>query len=282
MTEAPQSKFQTGQIILIDKPLTWTSFDVVNKVRWLIKNHIGVKKIKVGHAGTLDPLATGLLILCTGKFTKKIEEIQAEEKEYTGIITLGATTPCFDLEKEIDQEFPVDHITEEKIKEVAASFLGTQEQVAPIHSAKKIDGKRAYEIAREGGEVKIKSNIITIKEFDVELTDLPEIENMNNAKINQACPYKNGIHVKFRIVCGKGTYIRSIARDFGERLQSGGHLSQLVRTRIGEFKIENATTHPVSEKASPQFFYSFFFHQQCCLNQGVSTLLYQLQSNDSD
>ena len=238
--EAPQSKFQTGQVILIDKPLTWTSFDVVNKVRWLIKQEIKVKKIKVGHAGTLDPLATGLLILCTGKLTKQIDAIQTQEKEYTGVITLGATTACYDLEKEIDIEYPTDHITEELIKETALNFIGVQEQVAPIHSAKKIDGKRAYEYAREGEAVVIKSNTINIKEFDVEICDTPINEALEDSKINQETPYQKGINIKFRIVCTKGTYIRAIARDFGEKLNSGGHLSVLRRTKIGDYKIENA------------------------------------------
>lgn len=240
--EASQNKFQKGQILLIDKPLTWTSFNVANKIKWLIKQKFNIKKIKVGHAGTLDPLATGLLVICTGKFTKKINEIQAAEKEYTGVITLGATTPCYDLEKDIDEEFPTEHITEELIQETAKSFLGEQEQIAPIHSAKKVDGKRAYEYARKGEEVKLKSNIITIKEIEVELCDLPHIEVVEGSKINQAKPYKKGVHVRFRIVCTKGTYIRSIARDFGLRLNSGGHLSELRRTRIGEYKIDNATS----------------------------------------
>ena len=240
--EASQNKFQKGQILLIDKPLTWTSFNVANKIKWLIKQEFSIKKIKVGHAGTLDPLATGLLVICTGKFTKKINEIQAAEKEYTGVITLGATTPCYDLEKDIDEEFPTEHITEQLIQETAKSFLGGQEQIAPIHSAKKVDGKRAYEYARKGEEVKLKSNTITIKEFEVELCDLPHIEVVEGSKINQAKPYVKGVHVRFRIVCTKGTYIRSIARDFGLCLNSGGHLSELRRTRIGEYKIENATS----------------------------------------
>ncbi len=240
MSEQTTSKFQTGQIILIDKPLTWTSFDVVNKVRWLIKQEIKVKKIKVGHAGTLDPLATGLLILCTGKFTKQINEIQTQEKEYTGIITLGATTSSYDLERELDIEYPTDHITPELIKETALHFIGEQEQVAPMHSAKKIDGKRAYEYAREGEKVVIKSNTINIKEFDVEICDTPINEIIEDSKINQEAPYQQGINIKFRIVCTKGTYIRAIARDFGEKLNSGGHLSVLRRTKIGDHKIEDA------------------------------------------
>jgi tRNA pseudouridine55 synthase len=242
MNEQIVNKFQAGQTILIDKPLTWTSFDVVKKVRYLIRKKLNIKKIKVGHAGTLDPLATGLLILCTGKFTKKIEEIQTQEKEYTGIITIGATTPSFDLEKEIDNEFPTNHITEKEIQDVALSFIGEQEQIAPIHSAKKIDGKRAYEYARDGEEVKIKSNIITIKEFDVRQCELSnsDTSKVEDSKIHKEAPYTKGIHLKFRIVCTKGTYIRSIARDFGKALNSGGHLSQLQRTRIGIYKVEDA------------------------------------------
>lgn len=235
-----QNKFQEGQIILIDKPLTWTSFDVVNKIKWLIRNEYKLKKLKVGHAGTLDPLATGLLVVCTGKFTKKINDIQAAEKEYTGIITLGATTPSYDLEKDVDAEFPTGHITEKLIQETAQSFIGEQEQVAPIHSAKKIDGKRAYELARKGEEVKIKSNIISIKEFEVKTCDLPKIDKVENSKINQTEPYQKGIHVQFRIVCSKGTYIRAIARDFGKKLNTGGHLSVLRRTKIGEFDVNNS------------------------------------------
>jgi len=240
MPEQELNKFQLGQVILIDKPLTWTSFDVVKKVRYLIRKEFNLKKIKVGHAGTLDPLATGLLILCTGRFTKKIDAIQAEEKEYTGVITLGATTPSFDLEQPIDKEFPTDHITKEKIEELALSFIGEQEQVAPIHSAKKIDGKRAYQYAREGEEVKIKSNMITIKAFEVTFCDAPKIEACDDRlKINREKPYHKGVHVQFRIVCTKGTYIRSIARDFGEKLNSGGHLSELRRTKIGSYRIED-------------------------------------------
>ena len=240
MSDNNSNKFQTGQIILIDKPLTWTSFDVVNKVRWLIKQEIKVKKIKVGHAGTLDPLATGMLILCTGKFTKQINDIQTQEKEYTGVITIGATTASYDLEKEIDIEYPTAHITEALIKETALTFLGEQEQVAPMHSAKKIAGKRAYEYAREGETVVIKSNTIDIKAFDVEICDTPSNENVDDTKINQEAPYQKGINIKFRIVCSKGTYIRAIARDFGEKLNSGGHLSVLRRTKIGDYQIEDA------------------------------------------
>lgn len=244
-----QDKFLNGQIILIDKPLKWTSFDVVKKIHYQLRKELDIKKIKVGHAGTLDPLATGLLIVCTGKSTKKIDEIQAQTKEYTGIITIGATTPSFDLEKEVDVEFPIDHITEIMIKEIAKSFIGEQQQTAPIHSAKKIDGKRAYEYARSGEEVEIKSNLVSIKSFDIlrisnninELKDVIIIdENYKNDRINLAPNYEKGLHVKFRITCSKGTYIRSIARDFGIKLNSGAHLSELRRTKIGDFDVVNA------------------------------------------
>ncbi|TXB64324.1 tRNA pseudouridine(55) synthase TruB [Vicingus serpentipes] len=243
-------KFQQGQIILIDKPYTWTSFDVVGKVRYLLKKELGLKKLKVGHAGTLDPLATGLLVICTGKFTKTIDEIQAQQKEYTGIITLGATTASYDLEKETDIDYPTEHISEEQIKTIAQSFIGEQLQEAPMHSAKKIDGKRAYEYARAGEEVVIKSNTINIYDFDVpaisqsleEIKDkLTQIDIRLNPKINVAQPYENGLHVKFKIGCSKGTYIRAIARDFGTHLNSGGHLSELRRTKIGDFDVKNAT-----------------------------------------
>lgn len=235
-----ENKFKTGQVILIDKPLTWTSFDVVKKIKWLIKNQYNIKKLKVGHAGTLDPLATGLLVICTGKFTKKINEIQLAEKEYTGIITLGATTPSFDLEKEMDKEFPTDHINQELVTKIASSFIGKQEQIAPIHSAKKIEGKRTYELARAGKEVIIKSNAIHIKEFDAFISCLPKMDKIENSKIHQAQPYQKGVHIKFRITCSKGTYIRAIARDFGKRIHSGGHLSVLRRTRIGDYSVNQA------------------------------------------
>lgn len=244
-----QDKFLNGQIILIDKPLKWTSFNVVKKIHHQLRNELDIKKIKVGHAGTLDPLATGLLIICTGKFTKKIDEIQAQIKEYTGIITIGATTPSFDLEKEVDNEFPTHHITETMILEVTKSFIGEQQQTAPIHSAKKIDGKRAYEYARSGESVEIKSNLIKINSFDIlavsnNIYDFkaPIVidENHKNERINLAPNYEKGLNVKFRITCSKGTYIRSIARDFGIKLKSGAHLSELRRTKIGEFNVENA------------------------------------------
>ncbi len=214
--------FQEGEIILIDKPLTWTSFDVVNKIRWNIKQKLGVKKIKVGHAGTLDPLATGLLIICTGKNTKIIDSIQAEEKTYTGTILLGKTTPSYDLESEYNEEFPTEHITKELMEQVRSTFLGEIQQVPPIFSAKQVDGKRAYDLARAGKEVVLKANTITIKDFKINGGRFPEID--------------------FEIVCSKGTYIRSIASDFGQKLNSGGTLIALRRTKSGDFSIENALT----------------------------------------
>lgn len=208
--------FQNGELLLVDKPLTWTSFDVVGKIR----NSTRIKKIKVGHAGTLDPLATGLLIVCTGKLTKKVDEFLAEEKEYTGTITLGATTPSYDLETEVNQNFPTEHITSELIAKAAQSFEGEIEQVSPAYSALRIDGERAYHKARRGEEVKMKSRKVTIEAFEITKIEMPI--------------------VTFRIVCSKGTYIRSIAHDFGKKLESGAHLSSLRRTRSGGFKIEDA------------------------------------------
>lgn len=212
--------FQKGELILIDKPYKWTSFDVVKSVKGLARRITGIKRIKVGHAGTLDPLATGLLLICTGKKTKEIDSYQAQEKEYTGTFYLGATTPCFDLEKEIDQRFDISHITEEQIQNARTQFLGEIEQTPPIYSAIKIDGKRAYEYARNDEEVVIKSKKINIYEFELTRIELPEID--------------------FRIRCNKGTYIRSIARDFGLALNNGAHLIALRRTKIGDFKVENA------------------------------------------
>lgn len=208
--------FQNGELLLVDKPLTWTSFDVVGKIR----NSTRIKKIKVGHAGTLDPLATGLLIVCTGKLTKKVDEFLAEEKEYTGNITLGATTPSYDLETEVNHTFPTNHITNEMLFEVAKTFEGEIEQVSPVYSALRIDGERAYHKARRGEEVKMKSRKVTIEAFEITNIEMPI--------------------VSFRIVCSKGTYIRSIAHDFGKKLNSGGYLSSLRRTRSGAFKIEDA------------------------------------------
>ena len=212
--------YQEGKVLLIDKPLNWTSFQVVNKIRWLIKQQFNIKKIKVGHAGTLDPLATGLLILCSGKFTKKIETYQAQVKEYTGTITLGATTPSYDLESEIDQIFDISEISEADILKNTQQFLGKIQQQPPIFSALKQNGKRLYEYAREGSKIEIPSRPVTITEFKITKIKLPCIE--------------------FRIVCGKGTYIRSLAHDFGKSLNNGAHLSGLRRTKIGEFRVEDA------------------------------------------
>lgn len=205
-----------GKMLLVDKPLNWTSFDVVKKLKF----HLKVKKI--GHAGTLDPLATGLLILCTGKMTKQIESFQAQEKEYTGKFVIGKTTPSFDLETEEQDEMPIEHITEDTIFEAARSLTGIIEQVPPIFSAVKVNGKRAYKSAREGEDVKLKARTVEIKEFQIVQIHLPE--------------------VKFLIKCSKGTYIRSIARDFGLALGAGAYLSELRRTKIGEYSVENAQT----------------------------------------
>lgn len=220
MTQEKSYNFREGEILLVDKPLGWTSFDVVNKLRWKIRKLYDVKKFKVGHAGTLDPLATGLLIICTGKKTKESESFMSQSKIYTGTILLGKTTPSFDLETEYNDTFPTDHITEEKIQEVAKTFIGEQLQTPPVFSAKKIDGKRAYESARAGKEVKMRENLITINSFSVDTSRFPEID--------------------FEIHCSKGTYIRSIANDFGEKLATGGTLIALRRTASGDFSIDEA------------------------------------------
>lgn len=212
-------------MLLFDKALRKSSFSVVNRARGIIKRKLKVKNIKVGHAGTLDPLATGLLVVCTGKKTKSVTTIQDAEKEYTGTITLGGTTPSYDLESEIDQTFPTEHITEEMIREAAESFIGEYDQTPPIFSAKQVDGKRAYDLARKGKEVKLNPKRISIQEF--EITGI-----RNNGKLD----------VDFRVTCSKGTYIRSLAHDFGKALNSGGHLSALRRTRIGDFCVDDAIT----------------------------------------
>lgn len=213
----PTSTPEPARVILIDKPLGWTSFQAVKKVKY------GIKAKKIGHAGTLDPLATGLLILCTGKMTKQIESIQSQSKEYTATIVLGASTPSFDLETEIHELFPVDHILVEDIHRAAAHFTGIITQTPPLFSAVKINGKRAYEIARKGGDAEIKSREVTIYEFEILNIEIPR--------------------VSVRIVCSKGTYIRSIARDFGLFLHSGAYLTDLRRTKIGDYSVENAV-HP--------------------------------------
>jgi tRNA pseudouridine55 synthase len=217
-----EEEFKAGQILLFDKPLEWTSFQLVNKVRWLIRKNFKIKKIKVGHAGTLDPLATGLLIICTGKATKQIESLQGQEKEYTGTFTLGATTPSYDLETEVDQTFPIDHLSEEKIRKATEAFVGDIQQFPPVFSALKKDGKRLYEYARKGEEVKISARNVQISNFEITDISLPK--------------------VAFRVVCSKGTYIRSLAHDFGKELQTGAHLSALRRTRIGNYGVDDAHT----------------------------------------
>jgi len=209
-----------GNVVLINKPLTWTSFDVVKKVRNILRNHYKVKKIKVGHAGTLDPLADGLLILCTGKWTKKIEEFQNQEKEYTGTFVLGATTPSYDLETEVDQTFNIENLTKEKIESNTDLFTGDIEQAPPVFSALKKDGVRLYEYARKGIEVQVKKRNVHVRSFEITRIELPEVD--------------------FKIACSKGTYIRSIAHDFGKSLENGAHLSKLTRTKIGAFQLEEA------------------------------------------
>ena len=225
---AMKEQFLNGEIILIDKPLGWTSFQVVNKIRWLIRSTFGIKKIKVGHAGTLDPLASGLLILCTGKMTKSIEQFMGQEKEYTGTFTLGATTPSYDLETEIDHTFPTDHITEELLQTTLDQFIGTIDQYPPVFSALKKDGKRLYEFAREGVEVEIPTRKVTIRSFELTQKAIPKVD--------------------FKVICSKGTYIRSLANDYGKALNSGAHLSTLRRTRIGKFNIEQAVSIEDFEK----------------------------------
>ena len=214
--------FLEGQVLLIDKPLGWSSFQAVNSLKWKIRKKFQLKKIKIGHAGTLDPLATGLLLICTGKATKTINELQGQEKEYTGTITLGGTTPSYDLETEINENFPIDHITNELIHSTTSQFIGDIEQIPPVFSALKKDGKRLYEYAREGKEVEIKKRGVTIKEFEITSIELPMVH--------------------FRVVCSKGTYIRSLAHDFGKALQSGAHLSSLKRTKIGDYNVNKAIT----------------------------------------
>lgn len=206
-----------------DKPLGWTSFKVVGHVRYHICRRMGVKKLKVGHAGTLDPLATGVMIVCTGKATKRIEEFQYHTKEYVATLRLGATTPSYDLEHEIDAVYPTGHITRERVEEVLASFVGTIEQVPPAFSACMVDGKRAYELARKGREVELKPKRLVIDE--VELLE---------CRLDDAEP-----KIRIRVVCSKGTYIRALARDIGEALHSGAHLTELVRTRVGDVRLED-------------------------------------------
>ena len=217
---SPNHDFQNGALLLVDKPKEWTSFDVVNKIRYRLKHRLGVKKIKVGHAGTLDPMATGLLIICTGKMTKQIEHYQGLSKEYTGTIYLGATTPSYDAETEHDQQFPIDHITAELIEQARNMFLGLIEQIPPMFSAIKVDGQPLYKKARKGIKMELKPRPVTIDQFEFTDIRLPELD--------------------FLVTCSKGTYIRSLAHDIGKAVRSGGHLISLKRTKIGNFHLEDA------------------------------------------
>ena len=219
-TDIASADFLAGTVLLVNKPLTWTSFDVVNKIRHRLKKRLEIKKIKVGHAGTLDPLATGLLIICTGKFTKRIDEFQGMEKEYTGTIKLGESTPSYDAETEADHIFPTEHINAEKMEAVRASLTGDIEQLPPMFSAIKVDGQPLYKRARKGIMIEVKPRPVSIYKFELTRTEMPEVD--------------------FLIKCSKGTYIRSIAHDFGKELESGGHLTALCRTKIGEFSVEKA------------------------------------------
>ena len=212
--------FKNGQVLLINKPLNWTSFQVVNKIRWLIKNKFGIKKIKVGHAGTLDPLATGLLIICTGKMTKKISSFQNQTKKYTGTFLIGSTTPSFDLETKPDNTFPVDHINKDLIINATKSFIGKIKQKPPIYSAIKKNGKRLYESARIGENIEINDRDIEILNFNISRINMP--------------------HIDFEVECSKGTYIRALANDFGKKLNSGATLYKLNRTKIGEYSVNKS------------------------------------------
>ena len=222
LRQRPMAKydFKEGALLLIDKPLDWTSFDVVNKIRYQLKRKLNIKKIKVGHSGTLDPKATGLLVICTGKFTKRLTNLQGLTKTYTGTIGLGVTTPSYDVETEVDERFPVDHITPDMLEETRKSFLGELQQLPPIFSAVKVDGQPLYKRARKGQTVEIKPRSVRIDEFEITHVQMPE--------------------VGFKVSCSKGTYIRSLAYDFGKACNSGGYLTSLQRTRVGEFSLEDA------------------------------------------
>ncbi|MBR5298200.1 MAG: tRNA pseudouridine(55) synthase TruB [Parabacteroides sp.] len=231
--------FIAGEVLFFNKPLRWTSFDLVNEFRYKLSRKLKVKKIKVGHAGTLDPLATGVMIVCTGKATKRIDEFQYQTKEYVATLKLGETTPSFDLEKEVDAVYPTEHITRELVEKVLQSFIGTIQQVPPVFSACKIEGKRAYELARKGEEVELKSKTLVIDELELLTCDLPI--------------------VKIRVVCSKGTYIRALARDIGVALESGAHLIALERTRIGDVTLEKCM--------SPEDIDSFLDEHICIDNE---------------
>jgi tRNA pseudouridine55 synthase len=221
-------EFQNGKVLLIDKELDWSSFDIVNKIRIVLKTHLGIRKIKVGHTGTLDPLATGLVIVCTGKATKKIEAFVNLDKEYIASIKLGETTPSYDLETEVNSRYPYDHVDEMKVLDVCKKFTGEYDQVPPLYSAKYVQGTRAYELARRGDEVKLKPNRVRIVNIQLVSFESPIL--------------------KIRILCSKGTYIRALARDIGDSLKCGAHLTELRRTRIGNYKVEEACTIRIFEE----------------------------------
>lgn len=226
--------FETGTVVCIDKPYGWTSFDVVARVRGMVRRYLGVKKIKVGHAGTLDPLATGVLIVCTGKATKTIDTLQAETKEYVATLKLGATTPSFDKETEEDATFPTDHITEEQVQNVLKTFVGTISQIPPAYSALKVDGERAYKLARKGADVVLQPKTLVIDEIE-----MLDYGFTNDTETPDAQGY---LRLVIRVVCSKGTYIRALARDIGEALGSGAYLTDLRRTRIGSYRVEDCVS----------------------------------------
>jgi len=261
--------FRAGEILYIDKPYRWTSFDVVNKVRWQLCRRLGTKKLKVGHAGTLDPLATGVMIVCTGRATKRIDELQAHTKEYVATLRLGATTPSFDLEHPIDAYYPTEHITREQVERVLQTFLGRIEQIPPSYSAVKVDGKRAYDLARKEKEVELKPKVLVIDEIELidtnltpgpspkgeggsegqltftEQTIIPRTGMRNKAFLHSpATPTDTEAYpsITIRVVCSKGTYIRALARDIGQALGSGAHLTTLRRTRVGDVRVEDCMT----------------------------------------
>lgn len=243
------TEFPKGALLLLDKPLGWTSFDVVNKIRYALTRRLGVKKLKIGHAGTLDPLATGLLLLCVGEYTKKIEQLQGLPKEYTGTFTLGATTASYDLEKPVDATFPTTHITPELLEQIRRQFLGDIQQVPPVFSAIKVDGKRVYKNARTGQEVQIEPRTVNIAEFELSAprpvppqTSEHMVISARGAPIHLYPDYPDGLQVDFRVVCSKGTYIRSLAHDFGAALGSGAYLGSLRRTATGGYRVEGAWT----------------------------------------
>ncbi len=218
--EPRRFNFKEGEILLVDKPMSWTSFDVVNKIRYKLKYLLQVKNIKVGHAGTLDPMATGLLIICTGKFTKRLSEFQGLPKEYTGTITLGGSTPSYDKETEVDETFPTEHINADLLEQARQQFLGPLEQLPPMFSAIKVDGQPLYKKARKGQKVEVKPRPVEIFDFDLTKVELPEVD--------------------FKVTCSKGTYIRSLAHDYGKAMRSGAHLSALRRTKIGDYHVDDA------------------------------------------